>query len=117
MLNLNAMSSQSKKIDEMLTELKIDGIKCVSFKHATSEEILVAMHCDDIKTLKARHETLFNVRKIQLIKTNDENISVEQAMQNVKENGANLFLGIENVLGNMLMMFKLLSILCGREKR
>ena len=57
------------------------------------------MHCDIMKNVKARHETLFNVRKIQLIKTNDENISVEQAIRNIKVNGANLFLGTEQGSG------------------
>ena len=42
---------------------------------------------------------MFNVRKGQLIKTNDENTSVEQAMWNVKVNGDNLLLGMEQGSG------------------
>ena len=35
------------------------------------------------------------LEKGKLIKMNDENMSVEQAIRSVKVNGANLFLGIE----------------------
>ena len=36
-LTINVLSSHSKKIDEMLTKLKIDGMKHASLKHATTE--------------------------------------------------------------------------------
>ena len=57
------------------------------------------MHCNEIKNAKARYETLFNVRKRKLIKTKNETMSVEKMIRNVKANGANLFLGIEQGLG------------------
>ena len=90
-LSIHVASSHSKKIDEMLKELKIDGIRNVSFKRASTEERVAVMHCNEMKNFKARYETLFNVRNRQLIKTNDETISVEQLMRNIKVNEANLF--------------------------
>ena len=39
-LSINFTSSHSKKIDEILTELKIDGLMHVSLKHASTEETL-----------------------------------------------------------------------------
>ena len=83
-LTINVASSHSKKKVEMLTQLKIYGIRHASLKHASSEERLATMHCDKMKNVKARRETLFNVRKRQLIKTNDENVSVEQAMRKIE---------------------------------
>ena len=74
-------------------------MKHVSIVHATSEKRLAAMHCNEMKKLKARYETLFNARKRQLIKTKDEMKSAEQTIRNVKANGANLFLGIEQGSG------------------
>ena len=94
-LTINVMSSHSKKRYEMLTELKINGIKHVSLKHATTEERLAAIHCNEITYFKARHDTLFNVRKRQLIKTKNETKSVEQLIENVQANKADLFLDIE----------------------
>ena len=41
----------------MLIELKIDGVKHVSLKHATTEERRVVMHYDEMKIFKAMHET------------------------------------------------------------
>ena len=96
------MLSHSKKIDEMLTELKMDGLKHVSLKHATTEERLVAMHCNEMKNVKARRETLFIVRKWQLIKTKDETTSVEQLIRNIKVNGVNLFLVVEQDSGQFV---------------
>ena len=78
MLTINAASSQLKKTDEALIELKIDEMKYASFEDATSEERLAATHCDEMKNSKAQHETLINARKRQLIKINNENASVEQ---------------------------------------
>ena len=74
-------------------------MKHVSFAHATSEERLAAMHCNEMKNAKASYKTLFNVRKRQLIQTKDETKNVEQTIRNVKVNGANLFLGIEQGSG------------------
>ena len=48
-----------------------------------------------MKNVKARCETLFDVRKRQLIETNDETLSVEQLIRNIKVNEAHLFLGVE----------------------
>ena len=50
---INVMSSQSKKIDKMLTELKIGEKKHVCFEHARSEERLAAMHCEKMKKCKS----------------------------------------------------------------
>ena len=52
-----------------------------------------------MKNVKARCETLFDVRKRQLIETNDETLSVEQLIINIKVNKANLFLGIRQGSG------------------
>ena len=62
----------------MLTELKIDGIRHVSFKHTTTEDRLAAMHYNEMKNVKARYENLCNVRTRQLIETDEETLSVEQ---------------------------------------
>ena len=62
-LKVNVMSSHSKKIDEMLTEIKMDGLKHVSLKHSTTEERLSAMYYNEMKNDKARCETLFNLEK------------------------------------------------------
>ena len=99
MLTTNVFSSNSEKIDEILTELKIDGMKHVSFARTTSEERLVAMCHNEMKNAKARYEKLFNVRKSKLIKTKDKTKSEEQVVRNSKANGANLFLGIEQESG------------------
>ena len=52
-LTMNVVSCNSEKVDKMLTKIKIDGMKCVSFAHATSEEILADMQCNEIKSIKA----------------------------------------------------------------
>ena len=74
---MNVMSSNSEKVDKMLTELKIDRMQHASFAHATSEKRLVATHHNEMKNVKSRYETMFNVRKRQLIKSKDEMKSVE----------------------------------------
>ena len=51
-------------------------MKRVSFA-LTSEELLAAMHFNEMKNVKSRYETLFNAIKRQLIKTKDETKSVE----------------------------------------
>ena len=53
------------------------------------------MYCNEMKNVKARCETLFNVRKTQLIETNDETLSVEQLIRNIKVNKDHLFLDVE----------------------
>ena len=94
-LKMNAKSPNSEKTEEMLTELKMDGMKNASYSHTTSEERLAAMHCNEMQNAKARYRALFDARKKQLTKIKDETMSVEQVIRNVKVNGDNLFLGIQ----------------------
>ena len=82
----------------MLTELKIDRVRHVYFEHKSTEERLAETHCNEMENIKAHYETLFNVRKRKMIKTNDETLSVEQLIRNIKANEAH-FLGIEQGSG------------------
>ena len=47
----------------MLTELKIDGTRCVSFKHASTEDRLEATHCNEMNNVKVRCETFLMLEK------------------------------------------------------
>ena len=61
-LTMNVTSSNSEKVSKMLTEIKINGMRHVSFAHATSEERRVATYCNEMKNVKTRCKTLFDVR-------------------------------------------------------
>ena len=51
-----ATKEEAKSTDEVLLNTTFEKFQCVSCRLSTSSQFLAAMHLDELKNLKARHE-------------------------------------------------------------
>ena len=100
-LSVYAVEREAKEIDEASCELKSPRYACMSYRHATSDERLAAMHRNDRCNIKSRYETLFNVNLKEDVWDEKKNkyVKLEEFLVEVKKDENPLFLAIEKGTG------------------
>ena len=92
---MHVISSKVKEIDKSLTNLNINRISYVSFKHSSVEFRMVAIHKNEIINVKARYEILHNIKKTQKVKRNRKQYKMDELLRSIKEKNTPLFLAVE----------------------
>ena len=67
-----AVKTKVNEIDEKLVNMNYLSIQYISFKKLTVSERIRVMHVNEIINVKARFETLLNVKMNKVMKYNDK---------------------------------------------
>ena len=95
------VEGKAQQIDELLNDqIREDRYRYISYQNLPSQEKLLAMYYNDMKNVKAKYETLYNMNLKDEVMYDDMNsVTLEKAIMDVKINQNNLFLSAEKGLG------------------
>ena len=96
-----AIESEAKEIDEWLSEkVQEKRYRYISYRNSPSQEKLSAMYFNDMKNVKAKYETLFNVQlKDEVMYDDSTTVTLEKALMDAKVKENKLFLAAEQGSG------------------
>ena len=101
-LTVYAISSEVKEINERLCQVKFSRYRYISYKNTPSDLKLASMHTNEMKNIKAKYETIYNMSLTDdyvLLKETRSYQKLEKYLMGLKVNNDQLFLAAEQGSG------------------